>query len=693
MIWLMQGVDKIKQLFIIKNFPSKLQWFLVLLFSVVLFLSLGLGNHQASVYKATIESAENSNGPVKVVFYGNRYENYLASGSLHVPASGWQVETYADSTTLTAIEHSAPLVIYTEDEVVTLGLLHYANAGIARIVDGSNVSKLIPLRATSESVETLTIGGDSSDVSQAGVMIRHTSYLIQAGMFVSILLLFTLIALMQLRNSVDKSNQSRAVKWREVAYYALPLFVSTLIVLLAYWPGNVAYDASLQWSQAVMRGPLDAPLGITATLFMRLFTFFSASPAIVIIFQSLLGAAGIGLILRELRFRGISQRTAQVFALVLAILPQYATFFTNLGKDALGALGIIFVAWSLLAVTRSIESRQLNYVALSVLIIAASFAGMMRINIMPAAILSVVIIVSFLFLHGYRWVSLVFGLIFFVSLIFIPKISFFFSEEQQLARASVIADQEIPSKGKDLPLGLGANFYIYHLFSAAVNSGIPLKNTDTAFFYQIAPRSAWAKYDCSMTDPTFISISKGMLLSQEEYHILLKEHQLDLVAAIYRIIKSNPSILIDRQIGISKMLWYVGYGQKAFQATAALGYENVTEEFKSIAGDNRTLLPIKMRIAIQKYIQWSESKPNFWFFWKPALIFYIGLFSVLFYLTIRRDSGLLLLLCLPLALTFVMLVVIPFPAYRYQFPALLLMSLLLTLAFSSVKRQEGKGEL
>jgi len=235
---------------------------------------------------------------------------------------------------------------------VEIGLLHYANAGVIRFVDGNNVAKLIPLRSSSESVSTLTVGGGASDVRQSGV--KYASNLMVAGVFIFILVLFALIAQMQLRKSASKSDQAIDVGWIEIVYFALPLFASTTILLLSFWPGNVAYDGSLQWYQAVTRGTLDAPLGITATLFLRLLSYFSTCPAWVIIFQSSLSAVGIALILKELRYRGVPRWAAQSCAIVLAILPQYSMFFTNLGKDALSAVGIIFFAWSLLSVSRSI---------------------------------------------------------------------------------------------------------------------------------------------------------------------------------------------------------------------------------------------------------------------------------------------------------------------------------------------------
>lgn len=689
MIQKARGIEKIKQLLANGFLLSKLQWFLVVFFSTIIYLSLGLLSNQSAVYRATIEPAENSNGIVKVVFFGDRYKEYLASGGLHIPESGWRVSTASDSTTLTAEEYAPPLAIYSEGETIEVGLLHYANAGIVRLADGKNSTvELISLQSGSESVSTLKIGGSASDVRSFEN--KQISFFALTGVFTSILVVLTLIAGMQSRGGDKQSNQTIRLGWREVACFALPLLASTTIVLLTFWPSNVAYDGSLQWYQAATRGYLDAPLGITATLLLRLFTDLSPSPALVIAVQTLLSALGVALVLKELCHRGVPIWAAQFCSLVIAILPQYSLFFTNLGKDALSTIGILFLAWAVLSTTRNIKMGECNYFVLVVLIAAATLAGVIRINILPTVVFMVLVLGVFLFFHEQQPIAFAVVTIFLLAVIFIPKISLLLSDEQRLSDKSypsklAINNQQSPHGDKNLPLGLSSNFYIYHLFSAAVHSGIQLQKSDEEFFYRIAPRTAWANYDCFMTDTTFIGVSKSMTLNQHQYHELLKEHQLDLALAVTNIIKRNPSVLIDRQVCITKILWSIGYGEKPFQGTATLGYDNVTDDFKLIAGENKSLVSEGIRAAIQKYVWWTEKQSNFWFFWKPALVFYLGLFCVLFRLTVQRDNGLLLMLSLPLTIIFVLALVIPFPAYRYAYPATLLMSLLCTLAFSSAK--------
>ena len=491
---------------------------------------------------------------------------------------------------------------------------------------------------------------------------------------------------MQLNGMANRSDET-IDGWGEVAYFALPLFASTTIVWLAFWPASTAHDGSLHWYHAVTRGNMENAYGITVTLFMRLFSYFSASPAWVILFQSSLSAVGVALVLKELRYRGVPRWTAQICSIALAILPQYPSFFNNLGKDALSAVGIIFLGWGLLFVTRSIEAGRLNYLSLIVSIAAAAFAGMMRVDVMPTAVFAIMLLLVFLFLQGRRTTAIAFGIVFFMAAILIPKVSFFLSDEQQAARVAVSESPKVEVIDDSSPLGFVPNYYIYHLFSAAVHSGPPLRASDAQLFYHIAPRSAWANYDCFMTDTTTSGVTKGLLLNKTEYVAYLKEHQRDMAVAVLRIIRDNPSILIDRQLCITELLWYVGYDKRSFMATTTLGYDNPTSEFKSIAGENKTLLPVRIRDTIKEYFGWSQRTANLWIFWKPALIFYFGLFCALSRLTVQRDTGLLMMLSLALALIFVLVLMIPFPAYRYAFPATLLMALLCTLAFSPTRNR------
>jgi hypothetical protein len=89
-----------------------------------------------------------------------------------------------------------------------------------------------------------------------------------------------------------------------------------------------------------------------------------------------------------------------------------------------------------------------------------------------------------------------------------------------------------------------------------------------------------------------------------------------LALAVVLIVLKHPALL-QRQACITDMLWHIGIGQRPYQVTAALGYDNVDERFIQLAGESRSLLP-DLRQAFQAYNLWTEGEGQFWVFWKPA---------------------------------------------------------------------------
>lgn len=662
---------------------SPLQRILIFIFSVTLYLACGF-EKQAMFYEAAVQPDVSSGGAVKVVLYDPHYDDYLRSGALRIPTTGWTVTRGSDSTTLTAEMRALPISVVAKEQPVELGLLHYANGGVANIVDVNGKSKLIPLTSTAESIERIVVGGPDSSVASSGFGKKSPLYF-RGLLFALIVFSLILIATVHWIFPQQFPDKAPVFTYRDVVYFSVPLFLSTSIVLISFWPGNVAYDGAVQWYQAVTRGDLNVTLGVTATLFLRLFSYFSKNPAPVILIQSSLSAIGISLVLKELCYIGVPRLVALATTIAIALTPQYTLFFTNLGKDALCATGLIFLTWSLLLCSRNIKNNELRASSLFFLMSSATFAGVMRVNAMPAVSFIMFCFFIFVFLKISRILSLKLVVIFLLLVIFVPKIALFMSDGVQPSGRDGRIEEKIIASDKGLPLGVFANFYIYHIFSAAQNSNFAIDKKDEELFFRIAPRNSWKNYNCEMVDTTFSSVSEGMLLTQSEYIHFHKIHQLDLALSIINIIRKNPEILIDRQLCITNMLWYIGYGQKPFETTATLGYDNVTEGFKKYAGVNRSLINLPVRNAIQRYVLWTESYSNFWLFWRPALFLYIGLFCVLIRLSSQRETGLSFAVALPLLLVAALFLAIPFPAYRYAYPAILLLTLLSTVAFSGVK--------
>jgi hypothetical protein len=145
-----------------------------------------------------------------------------------------------------------------------------------------------------------------------------------------------------------------------------------------------------------------------------------------------------------------------------------------------------------------------------------------------------------------------------------------------------------------------------------------------------------------------------------------------LALAVVRIVRKHPALL-QRQACITEMLWHIGIGQRPFQVTSALGYDNVDERFSQLAGESRSLLP-DLRQAFQAYNLWTEGEGQFWVFWKPALPLFIGFFIVGFYLVRTHDRGCYLSPFCRSSQSCCSCSSFPFPAYRYAYPSVVMVT-------------------
>ncbi len=658
------------------RYISKLQWFLILILSTIIFLSLGLLERPIQVYQTAVQPASENEGVVSIVFYGHRYKDYKSSGALLLPEPNWFITEYSDSTILTAPKGAKPLILYSEGDPILFGLIHQQGGGIIRLANSDDSDfKSISLQSDSHFVSTISIGGKSSDIPLSKISLKRYNNKYLMRVFASIFALLTIIVILQHANASKTTSIKYKPKVLELTLLFLPLFFSTFIFQLAYWPANSAYDGSLQWYEAYSRGHLTAAIGTTPTLLMRLFTYISSSPALLILFQSFMSALGIALFLKELRHKGVPRIVIQIFVIFIAITPQYSSFFTNLGKDALCAVGLIFMSWAILAFFRNFStSRNHNYY-IFIIIFSGLFAGLMRTNAMPAVIIVAIITMALLYVKGHKIKALSSIILFGFLALSLP--SFFIAHSYE-GKPYINSKVSPPP-----PFGDFVTWYLFQLFSAALNAGIPINDEDAEIFYKIAPKEAWQKHDCFMIDTTRDSVLQSKLMSSLEYSAYIRKNQIKLASVVYRLIKENPLILVKQQVCITKLIWYIGINQLPFQAIPTIGYDNVKEDFKKITGENRALINSKYRTKIMSYITWSQSSKNFWLMWKPALICYLGLFIVLIRLTLQKDLGLFVALSLPVLLSLVLMVVIPFPAYRYQYPAMLIFLLFMPLIFST----------
>ena len=665
---------------------------LVLAFATIMFLSLDINAHRARVYIAEV-SLKPASGILKVAFYANRYRTYLGDSSIEFSAKEWDVAEYSDAAVLTARSDRSALTIKSYGAPLYFSLMGLPDGGTAILTDVLNRRQEVDLRSDVESIKTFTIGGTHSAVpSIAGTdFIAPFHYYCVYALVIAI---FSLLAYIQVRgsHSVQPRSAIRMIPATEIAGYAAPLIIVPLIVQLAFWPASVPHDGGLQWMEAAEPGHLTSAIIIPATLLFRQFTKISINPAYAVFAQIVLGALGISLVLREIRRRGVAPRLTQSAAIAIAILPQYPTFITTLSKDAWNCIGLLIVAYATLSLLRhfnEVESKKtLQTLALLIVLMASAlFAGTMRPNTVPA----LVMFMLFLAFYFGRRIGIRIPATLFASYLLLtvlaPKAVEYYSVESQAERTDATAGQVNP-KAPGLPLGPFANFYIIHLFAAAVHSEAPIPPQDARLFYNIAPRTAWQEYDCSYVDKTQIALSESGILAGGDMQSYLTNHQVDMALAVLKLILRNPGILLERQACVTRILWHIGYHSFPFQVNATIGFDSVPDRFLAAVGENRSLVGVLGRQRIAEYVAWTEAWTQLWLFWKPFLFLGVGVFVALVYFVVNNKADVLLVAMLPLALTFTLAIFIAFPAYRYEYPATLILMLLTLLAFARPRADE-----
>ncbi|MGE8638149.1 MAG: hypothetical protein ACN6PR_05895 [Achromobacter sp.] len=653
-------------------------WLALVITAIIIFLSMDLGGLQPE-YRLKIAPGPDQAGGVRVVFYGKEFDKRLSRGDLKVPAAGWQVIRGTDSTVLAAQAPASPIEIVAHGTPINLALVHHAGGGSLALDNGAGYQRSISLRSANETISSLIIGGPESAVPASGEAPRF-SLPFQLFAAAAILTLLLAITWQMTRPGRTGGTPPRIPRRAETAVLALPFLLATSATLFAFVPGNVSYDGSLQWVQAAERGELFEPLGYPATYLMRLFTLASSSPLPLLAIQSVLAALAMALVLREMRWRGVSFPITLAMATVVAITPQYFSFFTNLGKDPLSLVGMLFFSWALLNLFRQPRDMQTSWSMLAALAGTGLFAGLMRNNVMPIVLLVLTFALALLFWRrrSYRLVG-VFVCVLMAALAIPKALSNQAAQEVQKYQRPAERVRILPNA--DLPLGVFTNLYIYHLFSAAMANGIPVPEEEAQPFFAIIPQEKWTQYSCYMTDTTMASLGRNIRFTQQEYNAHLQAHQPAMAKTVLRIVRDHPGLLLDRQMCITKVLWQISVGERPFQATTMLGYDIVDKRFPPLAGESRTLWPA-LRQHIQDYLRWTEDPDRFWFFWKPALPLFIGLFIVGLHLSRKRDIGVMTVAFLPLISLAQLLLVIPFPAYRYAYPSVLILMLLSVLVFS-----------
>lgn len=655
-------------------------------FASLAFVSLDINRHLSQVYVANISTKPGS-GILKIVFYSGRYTNYINDSSIEHASDDWDVMELTDCVILTPRSEGSTLRIRSYGSPVYLNLLRYREAGVLTLSNGHGFNREIDLHSETESIDSMTIGGDDSLVPS----IPGDEFLSPAryySAYVLVLGIFIFIAIYQLKDLSSHvfKNERHLSEPLELLGYCAPLLVSTFIVQLAFWPASVPHDGGQQWMEAVVPGTLSSALVVTATLLFRLFAKLSINPAYAILIQIALGALGVSLILYEIRQRGVPWRITQLAAILIAILPQYPTFITILSKDAWNCIGILIATYASLSLMRHVDgskpTRPLFLLAMAILMIfAAAFAGAMRPNTIPP----ILVYMLFMLFYFRRKLGLglasVFFAIYLLSVYSFPKLAIEMSAEHAMAQSQSVSPQSADTMG-GLPLGVYSYWYILHLFSAAIHSNVPIPPEDAEVFFKLAPPEAWKKYDCAVHDKTQDTINQMGMMNNAARLSYFKEHQAQMIRIVTGLGLKYPAFWLERQTCATRILWYIGFKLSLFQVNTTIGYDSVPANFIEIAGPNLSLIGKGFRNMIIDYVSWSEAWNRAWLFWKPFLFTCFGFFSVILYSIVQSKRDVLVVIILPVMLIVSLGLLISFPAFRYPYPATLIFTLFFLFSFA-----------
>ncbi len=641
------------------------------------FLSFDFNSHRELVYRADL-GVKPDTGPIRVAFYGGRWETYRADGSVTGDLSNWAVTEQSDSTVITSRNDRASLRLRTYGTPLLVSLVRLPGAGTAVLTDAANTHRYFSLSSDAEAIESLTIGGEDSAVpATPGTPLPPR---VHYGLFVGLLAGFSLLALYQLYFARRQRRTPPPIGAGELFGFGAPLLASALLVQLAYWPAGAAYDGGLQWLEAFGHGRI-TDIGIPATLLFRHFAERSPNPAWLVFTQVLLGGVATALVLRELRHLGVPRWAAQSGALLIALTPQYPTFITVISKDAWNAVGLLFTVFFALKFLRLRSAGASGMASLALMGGAAVFAGLMRANTIPAITMTMLAMVFWLRPRlGLAATASLFA-VYLTAMSVMPGI--LVRDADGTPPAHAVSPTLPQSRG--MPFSAYANIYIYHLFAALQHRGIQIAPADAGLFFAIAPAAAWSHYDCAVQDRTQIAVSQAILLSPEALNTYLADHQQEMAWVVVKSVLRHPEVLLERQLCVSALVWYIGYGINSYQANATLGYDAPPPEFVALAGDNRSLVGSAVRKWVSEYVHWTESWNNRWLFWRPFLYCILGLYAILLFALTHRRSDVLVVGTLPLMLSLSLALLIPFPAFRYQYPATLIFTLLALLAVARPK--------
>ncbi len=472
-----------------------------------------------------------------------------------------------------------------------------------------------------------------------------------------------------------------AIRLRDVLLFGLPLTVSTLVVLLAFWPAQVNFDASVQWMEAVRGTTYTAGLVVPVTLLMRAISMIWPSPGALMLLQTGAMWLTVGYMLAELQAIGVRRKWVIACAIVVAVLPQNPLMLTTLGKDSLYTLACLMLCAVQLRLVRRGVTDLFSTGTAACFVVAVALPGIIRINGLVSS-LAVALVTCV-------WLACVGGWKRGVGILVATVLTF---------GAVFWGTSRVPGVKPD-DVGSVALIFTNHIVAAAIHDGTPLLPEERALAEKVMPLSDWRdSYDCRMTDKTRAAILDAYQGRPEALAAVLNANAKALVKLAVTLAMRNPKAALERQLCISRPLWHVGptAEQNLWDTTAPAGMVGLSDMIVEPYASQLRLPPVLP--ALGKFLETftyhttipRQAAGTLWLWWNSAVPMWLSLF-VVFWCWLRRGDRRAAYVYLPFAVhSATMFVLIPYPAFRYQYPVwAILPFMLLFLALPSRRNATG----
>jgi hypothetical protein len=187
-------------------------------------------------------------------------------------------------------------------------------------------------------------------------------------------------------------------------------------------------------------------------------------------------------------------------------------------------------------------------------------------------------------------------------------------------------------------------------------------------------------YDCQTVGPLFWN--KSIDYSE------LEQNYKDIQLLSINLIRKSPLIFFKHQLCVTSFLWKIN---STSDLLLTVPMEIVSIPLSTKWGlKSESQLPT-VRDQLQRLKIWTEKPSLRPLFWGTALALFVPIFLSGLFVIVRRDWRYLLLCCLPVFNALSLAPLVGSPDYRYQYPAVVVMLLLIPISFVIMRSSDSSG--